>query len=166
MFNALMERIILGSGCFWGAQDILRKIKGVIRSEVGYAGGSLSEPKYPQVKTGKTGHAEVVDLYFDPQIVSLDKILDVYFRMHDPTTDDRQGNDIGSQYRSVIFYFDSSQKELAERKIKEIESLGFWRAPLVTRLEKFSNYYPAEEYHQDYLIKNPGGYSCHFLREF
>lgn len=161
-----MERIILGSGCFWGAQDILRKIEGVSRTEVGYSGGDLKDPKYPQVKTGSTGHAEVVDVYFDPQKVNLGSILDTFFRMHDPTTEDRQGNDIGSQYRSVIFYFNDQQKAQAEAKIKEIQKLGFWQAPIMTEVVKFTSYYAAEDYHQDYLIKNPGGYSCHFLRKF
>ncbi len=161
-----MERIILASGCFWGAQEILRKIEGVVKTEVGYSGGHVSDPKYPKVKTGETGHAEAVDLYFDPQKVSFDKILDVFFRMHDPTTSDRQGNDIGSQYRSAIFYFSEKQKDIALRKIQEINHTGFWSAPVVTEVKPFNNYFPAEEYHQDYLVKNPNGYSCHFLRTF
>jgi methionine-S-sulfoxide reductase len=161
-----MERIILGSGCFWGAQDILRKIPGVLRTEVGYAGGTLPNAKYPDVKTGRTGHAEAVDLEYDPKQVSLGQILDVFFRMHDPTTEDRQGNDIGSQYRSVIFYFSPEQKAEAEKKIQEIQAKGFWKKPVVTQVVPFLNYYKAEDYHQDYLIKNPGGYSCHFLRSF
>jgi peptide-methionine (S)-S-oxide reductase len=161
-----MKRIILGSGCFWGAQDILRKIQGVLRTEVGYSGGELDQPVYPQVKTGRTGHAEVVDLYFDEAKVSLSQILDIFFRMHDPTTEDRQGNDIGSQYRSVIFYFDEAQKTTALEKITQINQQGFWRNPVVTEVQPFVNYYKAEDYHQDYLIKNPNGYSCHFLRQF
>jgi len=161
-----MERVILGSGCFWGAQDILRKIPGVTRTEVGYAGGSTANPQYPDVKTGRTGHAEVVDLEFDPKQVSLGQILDVFFRMHDPTTEDQQGNDIGSQYRSIILYFSPEQKAAAQNKIAEIEKIGFWKRPLVTELEPYQSYYTAEEYHQDYLIKHPNGYSCHFLRKF
>jgi methionine-S-sulfoxide reductase len=161
-----MERVILGSGCFWGAQDILRKIPGVVRTEVGYAGGVTSNPTYNEVKTGRTGHAESVDVEFDPKRVSLGEILDVFFRMHDPTTEDRQGNDIGSQYRSVIFYFSPGQKIEIEKKIAETEKLGFWKRPIVTEVVPYSNYTRAEEYHQDYLVKNPGGYSCHFLREF
>jgi methionine-S-sulfoxide reductase len=159
-----MERIVLGSGCFWGAQDILRKIPGILRTEVGYAGGDLENAKYADVKTGRTGHAESVDISFDPAKVSLGQILDVFFRMHDPTTEDRQGNDIGSQYRSVIFYFTPEQKEVALRKIQEAEEL--WKKPVATQVVPFKNYYTAEDYHQDYLIKNPGGYSCHFLRNF
>lgn len=160
-----MERIILGSGCFWGAQDILRKIPGVIRTEVGYSGGDPEAQAYSQVKTGKTGHAEVVDVHFSQQL-TLEQILDVFFRMHDPTTSDRQGNDIGSQYRSVIFYFDENQKVKAEKKIKEIDSLLFWPGPIVTEVVPFTNYFAAEDYHQDYLVKNPNGYSCHFMRQF
>jgi len=161
-----MERIILGSGCFWGAQDILRRIPGVTRTEVGYAGGTLENAKYTDVKTGRTGHSEAVDLYYDPQQVKLSQILDVFFRMHDPTTEDRQGNDIGSQYRSVIFYFSPEQKEIVLQKIQEIEKKGFWKKPIVTEVVPFTNYYKAEEEHQDYLLKHPHGYSCHYLREF
>lgn len=161
-----MEKIILASGCFWGAEDILRKIPGVTRTEVGYAGGKLDNPKYPQVKTGTTGHAEVTLVEYDQNKVSLGKILDVFFRMHDPTTEDRQGNDIGSQYRSGIFYYTEEQKKIAQEKIKEIDQLGFWKKPVVTEVTPFTNYYPAEDYHQEYLIKNPNGYSCHFLRDF
>src|SRR5262249_2911987 len=152
--------------CFWGAQEILRQIPGVEFSEVGYAGGDLKNPEYSQVKTGQTGHAEVVKLQYDPQKVGFDKILDVFFRMHDPTTEDRQGNDVGSQYRSVIFYSTDEQKKTAEAKIKEIEKIGFWRSPIVTEIVPFQSYYPAEDYHQDYLVKHPNGYSCHFLRKF
>lgn len=161
-----MERIILGSGCFWGAQDILRKIAGILRTEVGYAGGNLVDPKYPQVKTGATGHAEVVDVHFDPKMVSLEKILDVFFRMHDPTTEDSQGNDIGSQYRSIIFCLTEAQKVIAQKKIQEVDKTGFWKNPVVTEVVMSSTFYPAEDFHQDYLIKNPGGYSCHFLRKY
>jgi peptide-methionine (S)-S-oxide reductase len=161
-----MERIILGSGCFWGAQDILRKIPGVLRTEVGYAGGTLPNAKYTDVKTGRTGHAEAVELEYDPNQVTLGQILDVFFRMHDPTTEDRQGNDIGSQYRSVIFYFKPEQKAEALEKIQEIQAKGFWKKPIVTEVVPYLNYFKAEDYHQDYLIKNPGGYSCHFLRQF
>lgn len=161
-----MERIILASGCFWGAQDILRKIPGVLRTEVGYSGGIVENAQYSQVKTGQTGHAEAVDVHYDPKVVPLGHILDVFFRMHDPTTENRQGNDIGSQYRSVIFYFNEEQKNTALQKIKEIEQKGFWGKPLVTEVTPFKNYYRAEEYHQDYLVKNPNGYSCHYLRDF
>ena len=161
-----MERIILGSGCFWGAQDILRKIPGVTRTEVGYAGGDLPNAKYTDVKTGRTGHAESVDVYYDKDKVSLGQILDVFFRMHDPTTEDRQGNDIGSQYRSVIFYFTPEQKVEAQKKIQEVNQIGFWKKPIVTELVPYSNYFTAEDSNQDYLIKNPNGYSCHFLRQF
>jgi methionine-S-sulfoxide reductase len=161
-----MERVILGSGCFWGAQDILRKIPGVIRTEVGYSGGATKNPTYNDVKTGRTGHAESVDVEFDPKQVKLGRILDVFFRMHDPTTEDRQGNDVGSQYRSVIFYFSPEQRAEIDQKIAEIDKRGFWKRPIVTEVVPYSNYTRAEEYHQDYLLKNPGGYSCHYLREF
>jgi peptide-methionine (S)-S-oxide reductase len=161
-----VEKIILGSGCFWGAQELLRKIPGVLRTEVGYAGGTTENANYEQVKTGQTGHAESVWLEYDDKKTNLSTILDVFFRMHDPTTEDQQGNDIGSQYRSVIFYFNEKQKLAAQEKIKEIQAKGFWKGPIVTELVPYSNYYRAEEYHQDYLQKNPRGYSCHFLRDF
>lgn len=160
------QRIILASGCFWGAQDILRKIPGVTRTEVGYAGGTFLNPIYEDVRTGQTGHAESVDLHFDPSQVSLEQILDIFFRMHDPTTANQQGNDIGSQYRSAIFYFDEGQKAVALKKISEIEKAGFWKRPLVTQVTPFTTYFRAEEYHQDYLLKSPNGYSCHYLRKF
>ncbi len=133
---------------------------------MGYAGGHVEKAQYSQVKTGQTGHAEAVDVEFDPSAVSLSEILDVFFRMHDPTTVDRQGNDLGSQYRSVIFYFSENQKLQALQKIREVETLGFWKKPIVTQVVPFTNYFKAEEYHQDYLVKNPNGYSCHFLRSF
>lgn len=161
-----MERIILASGCFWGAQEILRKIPGVVSTAAVYAGGSLDNARYSDVKKGNTGHAESVDLSFDPQKVSLEKILDVFFRMHDPTTEDRQGNDIGSQYRSAVFYFSPEQKEKTIAKIREIEKIGFWKKPLATEVLPYSKSSRAEEEHQDYLQKHPNGYSCHFLRSF
>lgn len=164
--NQKIHRVILASGCFWGAQDLLRKIDGVLITEVGYSGGVSANPQYPDVKTGKTGHAEVVDIYYNSMTTSLTKILDVFFRMHDPTTEDQQGNDLGSQYRSAIFFFTLEQKKVSEEKIKEIEKKGFWPGKIVTEITPASNYFKAEEYHQDYLVKNPQGYSCHFLRSF
>ncbi len=162
----MKETVILGSGCFWGAQDILRKIPGVEKTEVGYCGGDLENPKYSQVKMGQTGHAEVTWVQFENSKVQLAQILDVFFRMHDPTTQDQQGNDLGSQYRSVIFYQDELQKLTVQKKIEEINKIGFWKRPVVTQVAALKKYYSAEDYHQDYLVKNPNGYSCHFLRQF
>lgn len=157
---------LLAGGCFWGVQDLIRKIPGVIETEVGYTGGTTSAPNYEQVKKGETGHAEAVRVLFDPKVVSYERLLDFFFTMHDPTTPNRQGNDIGSQYRSAIFYADSKQKEEAEKKIKEWNDTKKWKKPIVTEVVPAGAFTSAEGYHQDYLVKNPGGYTCHYFREF
>ena len=161
-----METAILAGGCFWGVQDLIRKIPGVISSEVGYTGGKTENPVYTQVKTGATGHAEAIKIVFDPKKVSYETLLDFFFKMHNPTTQDQQGNDIGSQYRSAIFYLNDAQRETAIKKIKEWNESGKWKKPIVTEVTQASAFYSAEEYHQDYLEKNPGGYTCHFYRDF
>ena len=157
---------LLAGGCFWGVQDLIRKIPGVIESEVGYTGGTLAAPTYEQVKKGNTGHAEAVRVLFDPKVVSYERLLDFFFTMHDPTTPNRQGNDVGSQYRSAIFFADPKQKEEAEKKIKEWNDSKKWKKPIVTELAPAGTFTSAEGYHQDYLVKNPGGYTCHYYREF
>jgi methionine-S-sulfoxide reductase len=157
---------LLAGGCFWGVQDLIRKIPGVIETEVGYTGGSVPSPTYEQVKKGNTGHAEAVRVLFDPKVVSYERLLDFFFTMHDPTTPNRQGNDIGSQYRSAIFFSDSKQKEEAEKKIKEWNDSKKWKKPIVTEVVQAGAFTSAEGYHQDYLVKNPGGYTCHYFREF
>lgn len=159
------EVAILGAGCFWGVEEILRKIPGVIETEVGYCGGSLKNPTYEDVKEGNTDHAEVVKVVFDPQTVSYETILDYFFRLHDPTTPNRQGNDIGTQYRSVIFYQSEDQKVKAEKTKQMAEKSGRWTRPVVTQIVPAMPYYSAEGYHQDYLQRNPQGYNCHFLRK-
>lgn len=160
------EIAILAGGCFWGVQDLIRKIPGVISSEVGYSGGSASNPIYAEVKTGTTGHAESVKIEFDPSQVSFETLLDFFFKMHNPTTLNQQGNDIGSQYRSAIFYLDEAQKNSAHQKIKEWNDSRKWKKPIVTEVTKATAFYSAEGYHQDYLEKNPDGYTCHYYREF
>lgn len=160
------ETAILAGGCFWGMQDLIRAIPGVVSSEVGYTGGTTLNPVYEQTKTGTTGHAESVKVVFDPKRVSYDAILDQFFKMHNPTTRNQQGNDKGSQYRSAIFYQTDEQKTTAEKKIKEWNDSGKWKAPIVTEVIKAMPFYSAENYHQDYLVKNPGGYTCHYYREF
>ncbi len=160
------QTAVLAGGCFWGVQDLLRKIPGVIDTEVGYAGGITENPVYDEVKKGKTGHAESVKITFDPKVIGYDKLLDFFFTLHNPTTPNQQGNDVGSQYRSVIFYSDDVQKEAATKKIKEWEASGKWKKPIVTEVVKASPFYSAEGYHQDYLVKNPNGYTCHYFREF
>lgn len=160
------ETAILAGGCFWGMEEILRKIPGIVSTEVGYTGGKAPNPSYKQVCTGLTGHAEAIEIVFDPSLLSYDKLLDVFFRMHDPTTPNQQHNDIGTQYRSAIFYTSPEQKATAERVIKELTAAGRFRRPIVTEVTKAGEFYPAEDYHQDYLVKNPGGYNCHVLREW
>jgi peptide methionine sulfoxide reductase msrA/msrB len=158
------ETAILSGGCFWGMQEILRKIPGVIKTTVGYTGGTTPDPTYELVCTHTTGHAEAVQIVFDPSKLTYEQLLGYFFRMHDPTTLDRQENDVGSQYRSAIFYTSDEQKQIAERVKAEVDKSGKWKNPIVTEITKASTFYPAEAYHQDYLQKNPGGYNCHYLR--
>ena len=163
--KAVQEVAILAGGCFWGMEDILRKIPGVIGTEVGYTGGSLEGPRYEEVKTGKTGHAESIRIAFDPQVLSYEAVLGTFFRMHDPTTPNRQGNDMGTQYRSVIFTTSEEQARVAKEVKERVDKSGKWKRPVVTEIRPAGPFYPAEEYHQDYLEKHPGGYTCHFLRD-
>lgn len=159
------DYVILAGGCFWGMEELFRKFEGVVDTEVGYSGGLIEDPVYGIVKTGASGHAESVKVVYDPSKTTLEKILHFFFKIHDPTTLNRQGNDIGTQYRSTIF-FRTSEQELASRKvIDEVNNLGRFKSPIVTTLEKEQKFYPAESYHQDYLQKNPNGYTCHFIRE-
>jgi len=160
-----LEIAVFGAGCFWGVEEIIRTISGVKNTTVGYCGGTLADPTYRDVSTGTTGHAEAIEIRFDPKIVSYETLLDYFFRLHDPTTHHRQGNDIGSQYRSVIFYQNEAQKSLAESKKQAVDASGVWKNPVVTEIVPAKPFYSAEDYHQDYLQKNPGGYSCHYLRE-
>lgn len=161
-----LETAILAGGCFWGMEDLLRKIPGVLETEVGYAGGTTADPRYETVKTGKTGHAEAVRVTFDPKRISYEDLLEKwFFRMHDPTTKDRQGNDVGTQYRSAIFTTSPDQRAAAERVKQRVDQSGKWRRPIVTEIVTAGPFTPAEGYHQDYLEKNPGGYTCHYLRD-
>jgi methionine-S-sulfoxide reductase len=154
------EVVSLAGGCFWGMQQILRQIPGVLSTEAGYTGGRVEKATY----RNHEGHAEAVRVTFDPDRLSLEQLLRWYFRMHDPTTKDRQGNDMGSSYRSAIFYYTDSQKKVAEAVKERVDKKGKWGAPLVTEIVKAGPFWRAEEYHQDYLVKNPGGYTCHYLR--
>lgn len=159
------EIAILAGGCFWGMEEILEKVDGVVDTTVGYSGGGTNPATYKEVKTGKTGHAECIQIEFDPSILSFSDLLkNWFFKMHDPTTRNRQGNDVGSQYRSAIFYLDAQQKQIAESVIQEVQAQGFWKSPIVTEVTAAGPFYSAEDYHQDYLKKNPGGYTCHFMR--
>jgi peptide methionine sulfoxide reductase msrA/msrB len=159
------ETAILAGGCFWGMEDIIRKIPGVIETDVGYTGGSTPKANYEQVKTGRTGHAESVRVVFDPSKLSFEALLAWFFRMHDPTTVNRQGNDVGTQYRSAIFFTSEAQRATAEAVKARTDKAGKWKKPIVTEIVPAGEFYRAEDYHQDYLIENPGGYTCHFLRD-
>jgi methionine-S-sulfoxide reductase len=155
----------LAGGCFWGVEELFRQMPGVTNTEVGYTGGKTENPRYEQVKTGSTGHAESIEIDFDPAKVTFEEILKYFFKLHDPTTANRQGNDIGSQYRSAIFYHDENQKLVAEKVKSLVDSSGAWKKPVVTEIVPASKFYAAEGYHQDYLQKEPRGYTCHWVRE-
>jgi len=158
----MTETATLAGGCFWGVEELVRNLPGVTDTTVGYAGGSLDKPRYEDVKNGRTGHAESLQIVFDPSKISYDDILDFFFRLHDPTTANRQGNDIGTQYRSAIFYHDEAQRDAAQRAIQRAQPK--WSRPIVTEVVPFTNFYEAEDYHQDYLQRKPNGYTCHYLR--
>jgi len=160
------EVAVLAGGCFWGMQDILRKIPGVVRSEVGYIGGWVKDPRYEDTHGSRSGHAEAVRVVFDPRVLSYADLLEKwFFRMHDPTTLNRQGNDVGTQYRSAIFTLDEAQRATAEAVKARVERSGKWKKPLMTEITPATTWYRAEEYHQNYLVKHPGGYTCHYLRD-
>ena len=164
MTGAQSETATLAGGCFWGVEELFRQLPGVLDTTVGYTGGTLENPRYENVKTGRSGHAESLQIVFDPSKISYQAILEYFFRLHDPTTANRQGNDVGSQYRSAIFYHSDEQKKIAESVKTSIEASGKWRRPTVTEIVAATPFYSAEEYHQDYLRKNPNGYTCHYLR--
>jgi len=159
------ETATLAGGCFWGMEEIIRSIPGVISTDVGYTGGTVENPTYNIVKLGTTNHAEAVEIVFDPKKIPFAELLGYFFRMHDPTTLNQQGNDKGTQYRSAIFYHSEEQKKTAEEVINKIESSKKWPRPIVTQILPVTKFYKAEDYHQDYLKKNPGGYTCHWLRD-
>ena len=149
----MMEKAIFGAGCFWHIQDRFKKVKGVSSTSVGYSGGKKDSPTYEQVCTGDTGHAEVVEVDFDSSIVTYSELLDVFWACHDPTTKDRQGPDIGHQYRSVIYYLDDNQRKLAEESMNDMNKSGRFRDSIVTEIHPIKEYYRAEDYHQDYFDK-------------
>jgi peptide-methionine (S)-S-oxide reductase len=154
------ELATLGGGCFWCLDAVLRDLKGVQGVVSGYAGGSVPDPGYEAVCTGRTGHAEVVQVAFDPGVLSYRDLLAVFFSVHDPTTLNRQGADVGTQYRSEIFYHSAEQQQAAREVIAELQRTGVWEAPIVTAITPFQVFYPAEEYHQDYFRRNPGQGYC------
>ncbi len=160
------EIAVLAGGCFWGVEEILRTVPGVIDTDVGYTGGFVVNPTYEDTHGSKSGHAEAIRVTFDPTVLSYEELLEQwFFKLHDPTTLNRQGNDVGTQYRSAIFPQTPEQKAAAERVKARVEASGKWKRPITTSIEPASTWYSAESYHQDYLRKHPGGYSCHYMRE-
>lgn len=158
--NKNNEIATLGGGCFWCLDAVYTDLVGVLKVESGYAGGKTKNPTYHQVSTGSSGHAEVVQITYDPNLVSYEDLLNIFFTIHDPTTLNRQGADIGTQYRSVIFYHNESQRETAERIMHEISEDGLWNDAIVTQLLPYQEFYVAEEYHQDYFRRNPNQGYC------
>ena len=154
------KRIVLAGGCFWGLEELLRTRPGILNTEVGYTGGTNDRPTYEN----HPGHAEAVQVEYDDRQSSLEDIYRYYFRIHDPTTMNKQGNDVGSSYRSTIFYKDETERQVAEHIIQDLTKRHVYPDPIVTTLEPLTTFWTAEEYHQDYLQKHPGGYTCHFER--
>lgn len=157
------ELATFGQGCFWCAEAIFEQLEGVIKVESGYSGGKTSNPTYKEVCSGLTGHAEVVQITFDPNKISYDELLEVFWKTHDPTTLNRQGNDVGTQYRSVIFYHNDEQKRKAEAYLKKLNAEKVWNAPIVTEISPFAKFYKAEDYHQEYFANNPEQAYCRFV---
>lgn len=155
----------LAGGCFWGMEELIRKLPGVQEVQVGYMGGTIKNATYNIVKTGSSQHAETVKVVFDPKKLKFEDLLLFFFKIHDPTTINRQGNDVGTQYRSVIFYTSEAQKEDAQRVINRVDKSKAWKNPVVTQVIKAEEFWKAEEEHQDYLQKHPSGYTCHYPRD-
>jgi peptide-methionine (S)-S-oxide reductase len=158
-----LQTATLGSGCFWCTEAIFEQVKGVSNIKPGYAGGHVNNPSYKEVCNGTTGHAEVIQLYYDPAIISYAEILEIYFKMHDPTQLNRQGNDIGTQYRSVIFYHTQEQKQIATDVKDKLEHEMIWENPIVTIIEEYNTFYVAEDYHNNYYSNNPNQGYCRFV---
>ena len=163
--NSKNDVIYLAGGCYWGLEKLLIDLSGVNETEVGFVGGHIKNVCYKEVTKGDTGHAETVKVNFDSSKLSLEDLLRYFFKIHDPTTLNQQGNDRGSQYRSAIFYTKDNQEIIAKEIIQLVNQSSSWNTPIVTEINKFDVFYPAEESHQKYLIKNPDGYSCHFVRK-
>jgi len=155
-----IEVATIGGGCFWCVEAIFERVEGVLSVESGYSGGTSENPTYKDVSTGTTGHAEVVQISYDPSVVGFAQLLEIFFMTHDPTTLNRQGADAGSQYRSVIFYHTEDQRRVAERVVTELDGAGIWPDPVVTSIEPFTGFYSAEDYHQEYFLNNPNQGYC------
>ena len=156
----MTERAVLAGGCFWGMEELIRKMDGVVSTRVGYTGGDVPNATYRDHGT----HAEGIEIIYDPARLSYRKILEFFFQIHDPTTPNRQGNDLGMSYRSAIYYVNDDQKAVAEDTIADVDASGLWPGKVVTEVEPVGDFWEAEDYHQDYLVKNPNGYTCHFAR--
>ena len=163
MDETRLEKATFGSGCFWCTEAIFERLNGVVKVESGYSGGKVEDPTYEEVCSGTTGHAEVTQITYDPTKISYDELLEVFWKTHDPTTLNRQGNDVGTQYRSVIFYHNEEQKTLAEKYKIELNKSGAWDNPIVTEISPFTKFYSAEGYHQDYYANNPNQGYCVFV---
>jgi peptide-methionine (S)-S-oxide reductase len=153
IYNSKLEIASFGAGCFWGVEETFRKIRGVVSTTVGYMGGSIKNPKYKDVCSGKTGHVETIKIKYDEEKISYEKLLEIFWRIHNPTTLNRQGLDIGNQYRSVIFFHNEKQKEIAIKEKEKLVRSGIYKDPIVTEITKASKFYKAEEYHQKYFMK-------------
>jgi peptide-methionine (S)-S-oxide reductase len=158
-----LEVATFGEGCFWCTEAVFERLDGVEKVVSGYAGGHVRNPSYKEVCTGHTGHAEVCQIFFDPDVITYEELLDVFWHTHDPTTLNRQGNDRGTQYRSVIFYHNEEQKKMAEASKKEMDASGTFSNPIVTEIQPFEDFYEAEDYHQDYFANNPNQPYCTFV---
>ncbi|TFF95494.1 peptide-methionine (S)-S-oxide reductase [Candidatus Thorarchaeota archaeon] len=158
-----MQKATFGGGCFWCTEAVFERLKGVKTVTSGYAGGHTMDPTYQEVSSGSTGHAEVTQIEYDPDVISYEDLLEVFFETHDPTTLNRQGNDIGTQYRSIILYHSQEQREIAERMKEQLEQSGKYNRPIVTEIEPLDEFYEAEGYHQDFYRKNPNQQYCRFI---
>jgi peptide-methionine (S)-S-oxide reductase len=161
--NDTTQIATLANGCFWCSEAIFKRLKGVKSVLPGYSGGIVENPSYEKVCTGKTGHAESIQIEFDPTVTPYEKVLDVFWHTHDPTTPNRQGNDVGTQYRSAIFYHDQKQKEIAEKSKRDLEKTGIYKNPIVTEITPFKNFYVAEDYHKNYYEKHQDAPYCSFI---
>ena len=161
--NSKYELATFGNGCFWCSEAIFLRLKGVKSAFPGYSGGHVDNPTYEEVCTGTTGHAESIHITYNPAVTSYEELLEVFWKTHDPTTLNRQGNDVGTQYRSVIFYHNEKQKEMAKSYRAKLDAAGIWDRPIVTEIVAFKKFWPAEEYHQDYYARNPSNTYCRFV---
>jgi len=155
----MIKKAVVAGGCFWGLEDLIREVKGVVNTEAGYTGGENENPTYGN----HPGHAEALEIEYDDELIDYQHILDFFFQIHNPTTLNQQGNDKGTAYRSAIFYANDEEKQIAQGMIETVDESDRWDNPVVTTLEPLSRFWPAEEHHQDYLVKNPGGYTCHAI---